>query len=121
MANVMFKRGPEANLPTTAVDGVFYLTEDTGRLYVGQGTTLVELNKSITTITGIEPASGGGYNVVTPTSGIRAVKSGEFYYHADGNVLMIGQDNGKLLQINHDTYLNSVSTLVGTSGTAVNV
>ena len=37
MANIMFKRGLQANLPQTAVDGSFYLTEDTQRLYVGIG------------------------------------------------------------------------------------
>lgn len=109
MANVMFKRGLQANLPSgnSILDGVFYLTTDTGRLYVGQekegATALVELNKSITTITGIQAASGGGYEVVTPENGIRLVTSGEFYYYAANNMLLIGQDNGKLLQVNPDT------------------
>ena len=37
-AKVLFKRGPQASLPVDGVieDGVFYLTTDTGRLYVGQ-------------------------------------------------------------------------------------
>lgn len=35
MANILFKRGLQNNLPTTATDGVFYLTTDTNRLYVG--------------------------------------------------------------------------------------
>ena len=35
MANVMFKRGLSANLPEVAQDGVFYLSTDTNRLYVG--------------------------------------------------------------------------------------
>lgn len=111
MANVMFKRGTQASLASvTPQDGVFYLTEDTGRLYVGQRSStdanatvnLVELNKSITTITGIQAASGG-YEVTTPSGGIRPVTSGEFYYYAASNMLLIGQDNGKLLQINPDT------------------
>lgn len=35
--NVLFKRGLHSNLPATtaAQDGVFYLTTDTNRLYVG--------------------------------------------------------------------------------------
>lgn len=132
MANVMFKRGTQAALETlktsvannnaTFVDGAFYLTTDTDRLYVAQSTTeLVELNQSIINISQIQSDGQGGYTVTEPTGGIRPVKSGEFYYLADGNILMIGQDNGKLLQVNHDTYLNSVSTQVGTNGTAVNV
>ena len=109
MANVMFRRGLQANLPKndSILDGVFYLTTDTGRLYVGQdnnGTkALVELNKSITTIASIQAADGGGYEVVTPANDIRPVTSGEFYYYAATNMLLIGQDNGKLLQINPDT------------------
>ena len=46
MANVLFKRGVQANLPQngSAVDGVFYFTEDTNRLYLGKGTDRVLLN-----------------------------------------------------------------------------
>ena len=50
MANVSFYRGPQANLNnlTSYVDGRFYLTTDTDRLYVAQSASeLVELNKSI--------------------------------------------------------------------------
>ena len=114
---IKFKRGLQSALPSTAEDGVFYLTTDTGRLYVGQGTSMIELNKSITEISEITAASGGGYNVVTPTSGIRPVEPGEFYYLADGNILMIGQTGGKLLQVNQDnnTYIQSVSSQVGAS------
>ena len=37
MANVIFKRGLQSNLPAagSVEDGVFYLTTDTNRLYVG--------------------------------------------------------------------------------------
>jgi hypothetical protein len=50
MANVMFKRGTHAALKQlqSYVDGCFYLTTDTDRLYVAQSSSeLVELNKSI--------------------------------------------------------------------------
>ena len=47
MANIAFKRGLAANSPSSAADGVFYLTTDSHRLYVGQGTSLVELNRYI--------------------------------------------------------------------------
>lgn len=50
MANVSFKRGPAANLAAagfSAQDGVFYLTTDTHRLYVGQDSELVDLNRYI--------------------------------------------------------------------------
>jgi hypothetical protein len=42
--NVLFKRGKQQNLPSTALDGVFYLTTDTHRLYVGQDNVPVLLN-----------------------------------------------------------------------------
>lgn len=120
---VKFKRGSQSALSqTSAEDGVFYLTTDTGRLYVGQKisnqeTIMVELNKSITEVSKIIAASGGGYNVVTPTSGIRPVEPGEFYYLADGNILMIGQPEQRLLQVNQDnnTYIQSVNSQVGAS------
>lgn len=120
---VKFKRGSQSALSqTSAEDGVFYLTTDTGRLYVGQKisnqeTIMVELNKSITEVSKIIAASGGGYNVVTPTSGIRPVEPGEFYYLPDGNILMIGQPEQRLLQVNQDnnTYIQSVNSQVGAS------
>lgn len=73
--NVAFKRGLHSALPTTAQDGVFYLTTDTNRLYVGQGTELVELNKSITTLNSIEALQN------LPAS---EVEVGQFYYIKGG-------------------------------------
>lgn len=47
-ANVMFKRGLQNQVPlTAATDGVFYLTTDTHRLYVGQGANAVLLNQTV--------------------------------------------------------------------------
>lgn len=45
--NVLFKRGLQSALPNTVIDGAFYLTTDTHRLYVGQGTTPVLLNQTV--------------------------------------------------------------------------
>lgn len=50
MANVAFKRGLASALKAesfTAADGVFYLTTDTHRLYVGQDSNLIELNRYV--------------------------------------------------------------------------
>lgn len=45
MANVMFKRGLASALPTTGlVDGAFYLTTDTDKLYVSDGEVLKPIN-----------------------------------------------------------------------------
>lgn len=46
-SNVLFKRGLQSALPSTVIDGAFYLTTDTHRLYVGQGTTPVLLNQTV--------------------------------------------------------------------------
>ena len=53
MANVLFKRGSSTNLLSKSFqvqDGVFYLTNDTNRLYVGNGTNLAEINRYIVTV-----------------------------------------------------------------------
>ena len=55
MANVLFKRGLQASLPkSNIIDGAFYLTTDTNRLYIGNKTELVELNKSITVVDSVD-------------------------------------------------------------------
>ena len=113
MANVMFKRGLHSALPKTGiVDGAFYLTTDTNRLYVGQGSALVELNKSITTVTTKDQL---------PTAG---VAEGQFYYVTTGNILCwygtgydseTGGNVTKWWQINWDTTLKNsdAATSVG--------
>ena len=47
MAELMFKRGLQANLPARGDDGCFYLTTDTNRLYVGDGSGLALLNQTV--------------------------------------------------------------------------
>jgi hypothetical protein len=48
MSNVYFKRGMQKDLPTSnIVDGAFYLTQDTHRLYVGQASSS-EANAEVT-------------------------------------------------------------------------
>lgn len=93
MANIMFKRGLQANLPQTAVDGSFYLTEDTQRLYVGIGTgnAPVELNRTIRSVETLEQLQAlKGPVGDTANDGVAV---GDFYYvanHANsvsGNIL----------------------------------
>lgn len=118
MANVMFKRGLHSALPKTGiVDGAFYLTTDTNRLYVGQGDALVELNKSITTV---------ATQADLPKSN---VAEGQFYFVSENNILCwYGQGYDSTTQsmktqwwqINGDTTLtaNDAAVSVGyTSGT----
>ncbi len=131
MANVMFKRGTQAALNTLINgsgdrfdNGCFYLTTDTNRLYVAQSASkLVELNKSITTVTRVDQL---------PTDG---VEIGQFYYvsgtnngnSADnthgGNILAVymGPDAGGWIQVNPDTDTDTkVSSISATAGTTAN-
>lgn len=89
MANVSFKRGLAANLAAAgfaAQDGVFYLTTDTHRLYVGQGSELVDLNRYIKYV---ETQSSLGSKAAV----------GDFAFVADGNMLCV-YDGKNWTQIN---------------------
>lgn len=99
--NLQFLRGTQANLNKieSAIDGAFYLTTDTNRLYVGQGTALVELNKSVTTVS--------TFDSLPKTN----IEEGQFYYVSNINVLCVYK-GGKWVQINPDTKLDSVTTTV---------
>ena len=106
MANVSFKRGLSTALSNVAVeDGVFYLTTDTNRLYVGQGSKLAELNQSVTTY-----ATWAAMEENAPK------QEGQFYYAIQENVLACYlPDLNKWQQINpdhndnDDTYVSSLS------------
>lgn len=85
MANVAFKRGLSANLPIgNAVDGVFYLTTDTNRLYVGNNNKqLVDLNRYIRTVNNI--------SALYPSTGVDkgGLAAGDFVWVADTNMLLV--------------------------------
>ena len=106
MANVSFKRGLSTALSNVAVeDGVFYLTTDTNRLYVGQGNKLAELNQSVTTY-----ATWADMEASAPK------QKGQFYYAIQENVLACYlPELNKWQQINpdhndnDDTYVSSLN------------
>ena len=105
MANILFKRGKHANLPTSAIDGAFYLTEDTHRLYAGIGTDLVDLNKYIVMVK--------NQNDLPTTN----VQIGDFAYIKDSNILAVyTNENPELpwVQINRNT--NTVNSSFTASG-----
>lgn len=100
MANVLFKRGLQANLPkSNIIDGAFYLTTDTNRLYIGStkgvpdgAPELVELNKSITVVESVKdlPDNSSG----------KKVEVGQFYYIAGTNKHAgASDDNGNILAV----------------------
>ena len=130
MANIMFKRGLQANLPQTAVDGSFYLTEDTQRLYVGIGenNAPVELNKTIRSVENLT-----ALNALRGPVGSNAndgVAVGDFYYVASeansvsGNILAYCSAvdaTGKptWVQINPDTNTKLATSTDAVTKTAV--
>lgn len=106
MANVSFKRGLSTALSgITVEDGVFYLTTDTHRLYVGQGSNLAELNQSVTTY-----ATWADMEQNAPK------QKGQFYYAIQENVLACYLPELKKWQQinpdhndNDDTYVSSLT------------
>lgn len=138
MANVIFKRGLHASLPAAdaAQDGVFYLTQDTNRLYVGQGTKLVELNQSITLVDNLSDLPTSTADDSKAVKGSQ-VQVGQFYYVKaiaagssqtthNGNILAVcSAINGTTIiwtQINpdtstDDTYVTGISFGAGEMST----
>lgn len=111
MSNVIFKRGPQQRLPVTAEDGVFYLTEDTNRLYVGIGTTRHLLNQTVNIVASL--------SVLESTSNNWSAQEkqdhvNDFYYLTAENILAVWKEKDnqyQWVQINPDTdtYLHSVA------------
>ncbi len=114
MANVYFKRGAQSALDamSTYVEGAFYLTNDTNRLYFAQASNkLVDLNQYIHIIS---------TRASLPTSSGSTLKEGDIYYVSSENILCIYK-NGGWEQINPDTTLlpnqNAIVSVEGDSTT----
>ena len=88
--NVLFKRGPQSRLPSTTaavVDGAFYLTTDTNRLYVGtEEHELRLLNQTVQIVNAIA-------NLPVFASGTEAAHVNDFYYCTNENVLCVWKEN----------------------------
>ena len=122
MANVMFKRGSQADLlqyingTKQAVEGSFYLTSDTNRLYIGKTDTTdnkvkaVPVNQGVITVASLN-------NLPSRT----AIEAGQFYYVSGENILCI-YNGAKWVQINPDTntYIDSRSITSSTSSITEN-
>ena len=100
MANVLFKKGLQANLTTvnsnkSAVEGAFYLTTDSHRLYIGLGDgTTVPINEGVTKVADLATILA-----ITPEDAW--LTAGQFYYAEAENILCVY--NGKRwVQINPD-------------------
>lgn len=129
--NVLFKRGLQKSLDAAqTIDGVFYLTKDTHRLYVGQDDKKVLLNQTVNFIesvqklnelaedwrkTGSEADHLQDLYYVVPGNDPNAVNTHK------GNILAVWCRTGNSyawMQINPDTntYVNDLHT-VGTAST----
>ena len=105
MANVSFKRGLSAALVAegfSAQDGVFYLTTDTHRLYVGQENKLIDLNRYIRYVHTVSELSNTG----------NAVGDFVFIKGENDNQLCVW-DGQQWLQINPDTDTNDNTKVTG--------
>ena len=98
--NVMFKRGTQRDLQnyingtTQAVEGSFYLTTDTNRLYIGK--KVGDVVKAVAVNQGVITVSS-----LTALQNVTA-EAGQFYYVSGSNILCVW--NGTTwVQINPDT------------------
>ena len=106
--NIQFLLGTQQNLEkyisgsSTAIEGTFYLTNDTHRLYVGTSAgTAVPVNEGVITVSNIDALQHV------------SAHPGEFYYVTTGNILCV-YDGKQWVQINNntDTYLAKTDTVV---------
>ena len=102
MANPMIKflRGSQSSFENIAKsgnydDGVFYLTTDTNRLYVGKGDkTPSLLNQTVQIVANVQSLPATAHQ-------------NDFYYCTGENILAVYKD-GSWTQINNDTHNKSV-------------
>lgn len=117
MANVGFKLGTQAKVDallktpgTSVVEGSFYLTSDTHRLYIGQKATaddtnaqLFAVNEGVITVDTIE-------DLPKVSAADSSVYAGRFYYVTNGNILCVYSGKSWVqINTNTDTYVNSHS------------
>ena len=99
---VMFKLGKQANIPAdgAAVNGTFYLTSDTYRLYIGHKNNAVPINAGVTFC--------DNFNDLTTKTADESEQNlaGRVFFLKDTNILCV-RSNEKWAQINSDTKLES--------------
>ena len=136
MANVLFKRGLQNNLPssTNIQDGAFYLTTDTNRLYVGQedktthDKNLKLLNQTVQFASSINALSNGDSTYGHKGSNNWTVQEkqdhiNDFFYVIDGNILATW-DGTQWVQINKqnaEIYVNNAEITTSTTNNVATV
>lgn len=136
MANVLFKRGTQASLEalmafndnaTTSnrkgVEGTFYLTTDTNRLFVGNSDkNIVPVNEGIIIVNTISDLPTIPSGDTDTAKAERAKLQGRFYYAKTPNILCIASGNTWVqLNPNTNTKLSSLADTVTISGNTVTV
>lgn len=133
--NVLFKRGLQSALPSTVIDGAFYLTTDTHRLYVGQGSTPVLLNQTVQFVNNIAELTAK--SAAWDTEELKKAHLHDLYYvlpgagdasnSQGGNILAVWcydktQNQYAWVQINpdHNVYVNKLlfETVAGSNNDA---
>lgn len=105
MANVMFKRGLHKDLPwSSAVNGAFYLTTDSDRLYIGkEDGSLADLNKYVKIIESLADGSK-----------LPVGQEGDFLYIKDSNILAVySGDAWKQINVNTNDTVNDIEFTAG--------
>lgn len=114
--NLGFKVGPQSKIDTIitngtgATEGVFYLTYDTHKLYVGVASgSVTPVNEGVVTVPDVN-------SLPTITENNKKALVGSFYYATKENILCVY--NGKAwAQINTDTYVTSSKFTTSQDGT----
>ena len=119
MANVVFKRGNQANLPASgsAVNGTFYFTEDTNRLYLGKANgERVLLNQTVSIYPSLDVLQSDTQGW---SENQRRDHTNDFYYLTAENILCVWNGT-EWKQINPDDD-TKVSSVVVSASAANNV
>lgn len=117
MANVGFKLGTQAKVDallktpgTSVVEGSFYLTSDTHRLYIGQKATASDANAQLFPVNEGVITVANVADLPKVSESDKSVYAGRFYYVTNGNILCVY--NGKSwvqINTNTDTVIDSHS------------
>ena len=123
MANVIFKRGLQANLPNQVEDGVFYLTTDTNRLYIGQSNGTSVDKKLLNQTVQIVPTLAKLAEISSGWGASASQHINDFYYVTEKNIFAVytgtGENSG-WQQINPDTDTTISSVGIAASSSTTN-
>ena len=121
MANVGFKMGVQEALETihenkTAIEGTFYLTSDSNRLYIGKGDgTVAPVNEGVITVDKVENL---------PSVSDADLTAGSFYYAKEDNILCV-YNGQQCVQVNsvvtNTGVANTVATIEGVATVTTSV